>query len=49
MIAAEHEQRVRMAAQILKSVGNAFDAEVAAHLAACVTEPVLFSAVGGLL
>jgi len=49
VIAAGHERTVRVAADILKSGGNAFDAMVAAHLAACVTEPVLSSAVGGFL
>ncbi len=47
VIAAGHEQTARVAADILKSGGNAFDAVVAAHLAACVTEPVLSSPGGG--
>jgi gamma-glutamyltranspeptidase / glutathione hydrolase len=47
VIAAGHERTVRVAADILKSGGNAFDAVVAAHLAACVTEPVLSSPGGG--
>ncbi len=47
VIAAGHPQTLRVAADILKSGGNAFDAVVAAHLAACVTEPVLSSPGGG--
>ena len=47
VIAAGHELTVGVAEDILKSGGNAFDAAVAAHLAACVTEPVLSSPAGG--
>jgi len=47
VIAAGHELTVRVAEDILKSGGNAFDAVVAAHLAAFVTEPVLASPAGG--
>ena len=47
VVAAGHPQTVQVAADILKSGGNAFDAVVAAHLAACVTEPVLSSPGGG--
>jgi len=49
VIAAGHARTVRVAADILKSGGNAFDAVVAAHLAACVTEPVLISPGEGFL
>ncbi len=47
VVAAGHPQTVQVAADILKGGGNAFDAVVAAHLAACVTEPVLSSPGGG--
>lgn len=47
VIAAGHQLTVQVAGEILKSGGNAFDAVVAAHLAACVTEPVLSSPAGG--
>ena len=47
VVAAGHDLTIRAAGEILKSGGNAFDAVVAAHLAACVTEPVLSSAGGG--
>ncbi len=47
VIAAGHPQTVRAAEEILNSGGNAFDAVVAAHLMACVAEPVLSSPAGG--
>ena len=47
VIAAGHELTVQVAEDVLKSGGNAFDAVVAAHLAAFVTEPVLASPAGG--
>ncbi|MEX2657139.1 MAG: gamma-glutamyltransferase [Balneolales bacterium] len=47
VIAAGHEQTVAAAEEILQSGGNAFDAVVAAHFAACVAEPVLSSLAGG--
>ena len=47
VIAAGHPRTVEAAAQILQAGGNAFDAVVAAHLAACVAEPVLASLGGG--
>lgn len=47
VIAAGHEATVNAAATILQNGGNAFDAIVAAHLAACVAEPVLSSLGGG--
>lgn len=47
VIAAGHEETLRSAEIILKSGGNAFDAVVAAHLTACVAEPVLSSLAGG--
>ena len=47
VIAAGHPQTVEAAAIILEAGGNAFDAVVAAHLAACVSEPVLASLGGG--
>ncbi|MBP3192618.1 gamma-glutamyltransferase family protein [Natronogracilivirga saccharolytica] len=47
VVAAGHDLTIRAAGEILKSGGNAFDAVVAGHLAACVTEPVLSSAGGG--
>ncbi len=46
-VAAGHEQTVKAAAIILDEGGNAFDAAVAAHFAACVAEPVLASLGGG--
>lgn len=46
-IAAGHEQSASAAAEILQEGGNAFDAVIAAHLAACVAEPVLSSLGGG--
>ncbi|TVQ12013.1 MAG: Gamma-glutamyltranspeptidase [Balneolaceae bacterium] len=47
VIAAGHELTVQAARTILEDGGNAFDAAVAAHLAACFTEPVLASLAGG--
>ena len=46
-IAAGHEQTVAAARTILEEGGNAFDAVVAAMMAACVCEPVLASLGGG--
>lgn len=45
--AAGHEQTAKAAGFILEEGGNAFDAVIAAHLAACVVEPVLSSLAGG--
>ncbi len=47
IVAAGHEETAKAAAEILRDGGNAFDAAVAAHLAACVAEPVLSSFGGG--
>lgn len=47
VIAAGHKETARAASVILESGGNAFDAIVAAHFAACVCEPVLASLGGG--
>lgn len=47
VVATGHDETARVAEDIIKSGGNAFDAVVAAHLAACVTEPVLSSLAGG--
>ena len=47
IVAAGHELTVQAAEIILEEGGNAFDAILAAHLAACVTEPVLASLGGG--
>ncbi len=47
VIAAGHELTVHAAEEILRDGGNAYDAVVAAHLAACATEPVLSSLAGG--
>ncbi|MDI6401120.1 gamma-glutamyltransferase [Balneolaceae bacterium ANBcel3] len=47
VVAAGHEETVRAAEMILNAGGNAFDAVIAAHLAACVSEPVLSSLAGG--
>ena len=47
IIACGHEETARAAEQILQSGGNAFDAIVAAHYAACVAEPILASLGGG--
>ena len=46
-VACGHEHTAKAAAQILLEGGNAFDAVVAAHFAACVAEPVLASLGGG--
>lgn len=46
-IAAGHIETAKAAELILRSGGNAFDAVVAAHFAACVAEPVLSSLGGG--
>lgn len=46
-VSAGHQATAETAAQILKEGGNAFDAVVAAHLTACVVEPVLTSFAGG--
>lgn len=47
IVAAGHELTVRAAEIILQEGGNAFDAILAAHFAACVAEPVLASLGGG--
>ena len=47
VIAAGHEKTAEAAKTILENGGNAFDAIVAAHFAACVCEPVLASLGGG--
>ena len=46
-VAAGHSETATCAADILRDGGNAFDAVVAAHLVACVSEPVLSSLGGG--
>ncbi len=46
-IAAGHPETAEAAGEILRNGGNAFDAVLAAHLAACVAEPVLTSLAGG--
>lgn len=46
-VAAGHPATARTAATILQQGGNAFDAAIAALLAACVCEPVLASLGGG--
>lgn len=46
-VAAGHLETAKSAADILKDGGNAFDAVIAAHLTACVAEPVLSSLGGG--
>ena len=46
-IACGHQQTAEAAADILSQGGNAFDAVIAAHLAACVAEPILSSLGGG--
>ncbi len=47
VVAAGHKETALAAAQVLENGGNAFDAVVAAHFAACVAEPVLASLGGG--
>jgi gamma-glutamyltranspeptidase/glutathione hydrolase len=47
IIAAGHDETVKAGGEILREGGNAFDAVVAAALAACVAEPVLASPGGG--
>jgi len=46
-VACGHDHTARAAARILSEGGNAFDAVVAAHFAACVAEPALASLGGG--
>ena len=47
IIAAGHPATAAAAEAVLREGGNAFDAIVAAHFAACVAEPVLCSLAGG--
>ncbi|HEY5791293.1 MAG TPA: gamma-glutamyltransferase, partial [Gammaproteobacteria bacterium] len=47
IVAAGHPHTAAAAGEILAAGGNAFDAVVAAHFAACVAEPVLASLGGG--
>ncbi len=47
VVSAGHQATADAAAEILKDGGNAFDAVVAAHMTACVAEPVLTSFAGG--
>jgi gamma-glutamyltranspeptidase/glutathione hydrolase len=47
IVAAGHYETVKAGCEILREGGNAFDAVVAAMLAACVVEPVLASLGGG--
>ena len=47
VVAAGHRETAQAADTILREGGNAFDATVAAMLAACVAEPVLASLGGG--
>lgn len=47
VVAAGHEATAAAARDILEAGGNAFDAVVAANLAACTAEPVLSSLGGG--
>lgn len=47
VIAAGHPDTAAAAEAVLREGGNAFDAVVAAHFAACVAEPVLCSLAGG--
>ncbi len=46
-VSAGHSETAKSASDVLKDGGNAFDAVVAAHLTACVVEPVLASFAGG--
>ncbi len=47
VVCAGHEETARAGAEILAEGGNAFDAILAAHSAACVCEPALASLGGG--
>jgi len=47
VVAAGHPATVQAAEAVLREGGNAFDAVVAAHFAACIAEPVLCSLAGG--
>ncbi len=47
MVAGGHPATVQAGAEILERGGNAYDAILAAHFAACVAEPVLTSLGGG--
>ncbi len=47
VVAAGHDLTAEAAEVILRAGGNAFDAILAAHFAACVSEPVLASLGGG--
>ncbi|MEA3411022.1 MAG: gamma-glutamyltransferase [Pseudomonadota bacterium] len=47
IVAAGHDLTLQAAALMLEEGGNAFDAIIAAHLMACVAEPVLASLGGG--
>ena len=47
VVAAGHELTVQAAEVVLREGGNAFDAILAAHFAACAAEPVLASLGGG--
>lgn len=47
VVAAGHPLTAAAAEEILRDGGNAFDAILAAHFAACVAEPVLASLAGG--
>ncbi|RMH19743.1 MAG: Gamma-glutamyltranspeptidase [Acidobacteria bacterium] len=46
-VAAGHEATAGAAREVLAAGGNAFDAVIAAHFAACVAEPLLISLGGG--
>ena len=46
-VAAGHPETAKAAEEMLRAGGNAFDAVLSAHLAACVAEPVLSSLGGG--
>ena len=46
-VACGHQVTAEAAAEILREGGNAIDAAIAAHFAACVAEPVLASLGGG--
>ncbi len=47
VVAAGHPATAEAASEVLKAGGNAFDAAIAAHFAACVAEPSLASLGGG--